>query len=328
MINVGQQVVTSKGRYGRVIDVDNSSSELKVLVKIGTKNYWILESQLTPATHIVRVKVEYEIDYCGKSITDSLEVALKRDTVLYNDNVNYLAQLCKDKVERQLEMEVKVKQIKNFISAMTFDLKVITIETKPRARYFILDEGEFSTVKKVVPQRSEVYLDNGKVLSIADASKKVAKLIGEVTTEQEDKVITKTYSIIHSDFSGIIRGLYDTIPYGDDVPEEDRKYKTLRDALFAGVKVRYEGAFETILTRTVVDEVVEISSLSVVDRYQLYSRDDRVGVVMKFDKDSHWFQIKLNTSGTVVKCKREDFTKLHNDNTIQMLHTLCSRCGR
>ena len=194
--------------------------------------------------------------------------------------------------------------------------------------YFILDEGEFSTVKKVVPQRSEVYLDNGKVLSIADASKKVAKLIGEVTTEQEDKVITKTYSIIHSDFSGIIRGLYDTIPYGDDVPEEDRKYKTLRDALFAGVKVRYEGAFETILTRTVVDEVVEISSLSVVDRYQLYSRDDRVGVVTKFDKDSHWFQIKLNTSGTVVKCKREDFTKLHNDNTIQMLHTLCSRCGR
>ena len=90
---------------------------------------------------------------------------------------------------------------------MTFDLKVITIETKPRAGYFILDEGEFSTVKKVVPQRSEVYLDNGKVLSIADASKKVAKLIGEVTTEQEDKVITKTYSIIHSDFSGIIRGI-------------------------------------------------------------------------------------------------------------------------
>ena len=81
---------------------------------------------------------------------------------------------------------------------MTFDLKVITIETKPRAGYFILDEGEFSTVKKVVPQRSEVYLDNGKILSIADASKKVAKLIGEVTTEQEDKVITKTYSIVIS----------------------------------------------------------------------------------------------------------------------------------
>lgn len=32
---------------------------------------------------------------------------------------------------------------------MTFDLKVITIETKPRAGYFILDEGEFSTVKRL-----------------------------------------------------------------------------------------------------------------------------------------------------------------------------------
>ena len=71
-----------------------------------------------------------------------------------------------------------------------------------------------------------------------------------------------------------------------------------------------------------------MTCLSVVDRYELYSRDYRIGGVTKFDKDSHWFQIKLNTSGTVVKCKREDFTKLHNDNTIQMLHTLCSRCGR
>ena len=125
MINVGQQVVTSKGRYGRVIDVDNSSNELKVLVKIGTKNYWILESQLTPATHIVRVKVEYEIDYCGKSITDSLEVALKRDTVLYNDNVNYLVQICKDKVER-LEISttssttVRVRIVSNAPSYLTF----------------------------------------------------------------------------------------------------------------------------------------------------------------------------------------------------------------
>lgn len=211
---------------------------------------------------------------------------------------------------------------------MTFDLKVITIETKPRAGYYIFHEGDFSTVKKVVPQRSEVHLNNGIILPIAEASKKVAKLIGEVTTEQEDKVITKTYSIVHGDFNGIIRGLYDNIPYGDDVSEEDRKYKTLKDALIAGVKVRYEGAFENILTRTVIDEVVEISSLAVVDRYQLYSRDDRIGVVVKFDKESHWFQVKLNTTGVVVKCKREDFTKLHNDNIIQMLHVLCSHCGR
>ena len=112
MITVGQQVVTSKGRYGRVIELDNTSDEVKALVKIGAKNYWILESQLTPAIHVVRVKVDYELDYCGKPITDSLEVALKRDTILYNNDTNYLVQLCKDKIERQINMEVKVKQIK------------------------------------------------------------------------------------------------------------------------------------------------------------------------------------------------------------------------
>lgn len=74
---------------------------------------------------------------------------------------------------------------------MTFDLKVITIETKPRAGYFILDEGEFSTVKKVVPQRSEVYLDNGKVLSIADASKKVANLSVKLLLNKRIKLLQK-----------------------------------------------------------------------------------------------------------------------------------------
>lgn len=113
MISVGQQVVTSKGRYGRIVEVDSSNKdEIKCLVKIGAKNYWILESQLTPATHIIRVKVEYELDYCGKAISDSIEVAIKRDTILYENGVNMLAQICKDKVEKQLNIEVNIKQIK------------------------------------------------------------------------------------------------------------------------------------------------------------------------------------------------------------------------
>lgn len=211
---------------------------------------------------------------------------------------------------------------------MTFDLKIITIETKPRAGYYLNHNNDFVVVKKIVPQRNEVHLSNGDVISIEDASKKVAKLIGEITVEKEDKVITKTYSIVHGDFDRIMQGLNNPIPYKDDVPEEERQFKTLKEALLAGVKVRYEGVFENILTRTVVDEVVEIVSLDVVDRYQLYSRDDRVGVVTKFDKNSHWFEIKLNTTGAIVKCKREDFKKLHNDNVIQMLRTVCPNCGR
>ena len=113
MVNVGTQVVTSKGRYGRIVEIDNSNpDEIKCLVKIGAKNHWILESQLTPATHIVRVKVEYELDYCGKTISDSLEIALKLDIILYENGTNMLAQICKDKIEKQLNIEVNIKQIK------------------------------------------------------------------------------------------------------------------------------------------------------------------------------------------------------------------------
>lgn len=112
MIKVGDQVITSKGRYGRVIRTDNTGSELKHLVRIGVKDYWILDSQLTLSTHIVRVKVTYSMNYCSRVITDSIEVALKRDTVLFDQDTNYLVQLCKNNIEAQLNTEVDIKQIK------------------------------------------------------------------------------------------------------------------------------------------------------------------------------------------------------------------------
>lgn len=113
MIKVGDQVITSKGRYGRVIEIDSKNQdEPKYLIKIGTKNHWILESQLTSASHTIRVKVIYQIDYCGKFIEDSLEIAIKKDTILYEDGVSKLHQICKDKIEKQLNIEAKIKQIK------------------------------------------------------------------------------------------------------------------------------------------------------------------------------------------------------------------------
>lgn len=211
---------------------------------------------------------------------------------------------------------------------MTFNLKVITIETKPRAGYYLLHNNNFHVVKKVVPQRNEVKLDNDEILTIEEASKKVAKLIGEVTIPKEDKDIVKTYSVIHGDYTRIIDGLYNKVPYSEDVPEEERKFTTMKEALFAGVHIQYEGEFETILTRTVQDEVVNITSLAVVDKHELYRKEDRIGVVTKFDNASHVFTIKLNTTGIEVKCKREDFSKIHNDNVIQMLHAKCNICNR
>lgn len=211
---------------------------------------------------------------------------------------------------------------------MLFNLKVITIETKPRAGYYLLHNNDFRIVKKVVPQRNEVKLDNNEILTIEEASKEVAKLIGEVTITLKDKEVTKTYSIIHGDYDRIMFGLNNKINYGADVPEENRKYKTMKDALLGGETIQYAAEFETILTRTVVDEVVNITSLAVVDKHELYRKEDRLGVVTKFDNASHMFTIKLNTSGIEVKCKREDFTKIHTDNTIQMLHAKCNICNR
>lgn len=112
MIKVGDQVITSKGRYGKIIRTDSSNYDVKHLVRIGVKDYWILDSQLTLASHTIRLKVTYGMDYCGHVITDSMEVALKRDTIIFNENGNYLVQLCKNAIESQLNTEVTIKQIK------------------------------------------------------------------------------------------------------------------------------------------------------------------------------------------------------------------------
>lgn len=212
---------------------------------------------------------------------------------------------------------------------MDFVLRIKPIETKPRAGYYLLtDDNNFEIVKKVVPQRNQVVLESGKVISIEDASKRVAKLIGEVTKEKDDKVIVRTYSIIHGDYDRIIKDLNNAINYDDDVPEEDRKYKTLKDALFANVEVKYKGLFESVFTRTVVDEVVKFVNIDVIDKYQLYDVDDRVGVVTNFNKLTRVFDVKLNTNGEIVKCKREDFIKVKEDNIVNMLHVPCAICKR
>lgn len=211
---------------------------------------------------------------------------------------------------------------------MKFYLKVVVIETKPRAGYYILDDGKFMVVKKVVPQKNEVHFTNGVIMSIEDASKKVAKLIGEVTITKDDKEVTRTYSIIHSDYDRVINHLNSEIDYSKDVSEEEKKYKTYAGALLDGIKIEYNGSFEEILTRSVVDDVVKICSLNIIDRYQIYSQDDRIGVITKFNKISHNFVVKLNTSGTEIKCRREDFMQQQNDNIVRMIHVTCPMCKR
>ena len=49
-----------------------------------------------------------------------------------------------------------------------FILKAFTIQTRPRAGYFVLDAGVIKCVKKVVPQKDKVVFTDESELTIAD----------------------------------------------------------------------------------------------------------------------------------------------------------------
>lgn len=112
MIKVGDQVLTSKGRYGRVIQIQETDNVKKCLVKIGSNSHWILEDQLVIPSHCIRVKTVYEIEYCGKTIEDSIEVSIKKDTTLFDNNTSYLETICKEHIKNQIGIYPKIKQIK------------------------------------------------------------------------------------------------------------------------------------------------------------------------------------------------------------------------
>ena len=103
--------------------------------------------------------------------------------------------------------------------------------------------------------------------------------------------------------------------------------KTYLDALLEGVTIKIQGAFETIYTKTVPNEAVEITNISIIDANSLYHKDERIGVVTKFDKNTHKFTIKL-TKGNVITCNREDFTKIGVNNKKSMLRCVCDKCGK
>lgn len=205
-----------------------------------------------------------------------------------------------------------------------FNLKAFTIQTRPRAGYFVLDDNIIKCVKKVVPQKDKVVFTDDSELSIADCSTKVLKFVGEV----QHATKTQTYSIVHGDYARIIADLIQPAPYADDVPEEDRKYVTLKDALFDGIIISYNGEIDEILSRVELDDIVEITSLPVVDRHELYRKEDRLCVVTHFNKENYTYTLKSNSTGIKVTCKRKDFVKIQKENAQYMLHLVCNVCGR
>lgn len=111
MIKIGDQIITSRSRYGTVLSFNDNKDLPQALVRIGTKNHWINIDQLTLASHTVKLKTTYRFDYCGKIITDNMEVILQKDDVLFDNNSNYLTTICANRIEQKLNIKVEIIKI-------------------------------------------------------------------------------------------------------------------------------------------------------------------------------------------------------------------------
>lgn len=109
MLKIGTLVVTTKGRYGTILMVDEN--EDRYLIKMGDKQHWLYANQVFSATSVVKVKIAFEISHCGKIMQDFCEIKLKKDTILYKDGVNNLVQICQNALENELNTSVKINQI-------------------------------------------------------------------------------------------------------------------------------------------------------------------------------------------------------------------------
>lgn len=84
----GDLVVTSRGRYGKVIQIEQNDVDNRILVRIGSNTHWIAESQLTKSENCIRIKVVYTFKYLSNTISDSKELSIKKSTILYDINKN------------------------------------------------------------------------------------------------------------------------------------------------------------------------------------------------------------------------------------------------
>ena len=209
---------------------------------------------------------------------------------------------------------------------MKFQLKCILIETKPRTGYYVANEGNLVSIIKMDMKNGFCKLSNGNKITIDQAKFCVAKLIGEVNIDDKPY----TYSIIHGDYPILIEALQKPVVYADDVDESMKIYKNYAGYLIDGGSMECTGDFETIFTKTQPNEVIEITSINIIDKLNLYDKVNRIGVVTDYNKVKQTFSINLNNTDKdkPLFCQRKDFKKIHTENTITMLRVYCPHCKR
>ena len=75
----GDWVITSKQRYGKIVEIDIST--MAALVKIGEKQYWISMDQLTPSKDGCLFKITYITDGYTEQ---TQQLFVKRNTKLFD----------------------------------------------------------------------------------------------------------------------------------------------------------------------------------------------------------------------------------------------------
>lgn len=200
---------------------------------------------------------------------------------------------------------------------MEFSLKLIQIETKLKNNYYVLVDNELSTILYINYEDDIVKLNNNKVYTIEDLKDKVVKFIGVYNNQ--------SYSITHGNFEAISNFLNSEVSYDNSIPEDKRIYTSYLDGLLKDCKITLSGTFETILTKTIENESVIIRNIDIIDKFKLYDKQSRIGIVKSFNK-KHIFEIECGN--IIVNCKREDFKKLHKENTITMIRCVCEKCGK
>ena len=111
-LKIGSLVVTSRSRYGTIIDEKTENGIDKKLVRIGNKQYWINADQLIVTSNVINFKVYYSFDYCGKLIEDSCEVPIKKGTKLFDiNNPHLIIETINDILYKKLNQRVNINKI-------------------------------------------------------------------------------------------------------------------------------------------------------------------------------------------------------------------------
>lgn len=208
-----------------------------------------------------------------------------------------------------------------------FTLRIVPIETQIKENFYLFIANEVCKIKKIYTEEDMVLLDNGYHTDITTASKYVAKFLAEVTKDDD----VRTYSIIHSSYREIAKAMQLEGEYR--FPSRTKEgyndvYVKLSHAISDGRDIQFTGVYEHVHAAAKPGETVALTNLKLIDQYNLYNHPARLFTIKSYDKKSQTFKLRNALTELTVQCKREDFKRHQNQNTLVMVRLTCPICNR